>query len=184
MTSSKTVKPRTSAAVVEMAADVYVNTRCFASPMRYARHRVNANTFPVTTTTVSARCRHRCPSPAVQVPVRSLGSGRMKGPEPHHPLRRASSARWHAHLWSAGKPPSVHRRSATTRTRFHSLRSSESCEAQLMTNVSISRQRPGPNPALELTCYGGQPCPGGNALRAFCATMPTLPAVARSSALR
>ena len=41
-----------------------------------------------------------------------------------------------------------------------------------------------PNPALELTCHGVQPCPGGNALRAFCATMPTLPAVARSSALR
>ena len=41
-----------------------------------------------------------------------------------------------------------------------------------------------PNPALELTGYGVQPWPGGNALRAFCATMPMLPAVARSSALR
>ena len=41
-----------------------------------------------------------------------------------------------------------------------------------------------PNPPLELTFYGVPPCPGGNALRAFCATMPTLPAVARSSALR
>ena len=199
-----------------------VNTRCVASPMRYASHRMNASTCPVAIRTVSARCRHRCPSPAVQapacnlgsvrmsesepqpqlrrvnsdrsrhrcpspvvqVPARNLGSGRVNGPESHRRLRRVSPARCYAHLSSVGKPPSVHRRSATTRTRIHGLRSPESCETQLMPNVSLSRHRPGPNPALELTCYGGQPCPGGNALRAFCATMPTLPAVARSSALR
>ena len=54
----------------------------------------------------------------------------------------------------------------------------------LSTTAALARQRMPPNPALELTCYGRQPCPGGNALRAFCATMPTLPAAARSSALR
>ena len=164
-----------------------VNTRCVASPMRYASHRMNANTCPVAIRTVSARCRHRCPSPAVQVPAcnlgsvrmsesephpqlrrvnsdrsrhrcpspifqvpaRDLGSGRVNGPESHLQLRRVGSASWHAHLSSARKPQSVHRRSTTTRTRLCGFRSPESCETQLMTNVSLSRHRPGPNPTLK-----------------------------------
>ena len=197
MTSLKAVKPRTSAAVVAVVTDVYVNTRCVASPMRYAKHRVNTNTCPVAITTVSARCRHRfpspavqvpasnlgsvrmsesephpqlrrvnsdrsrhrCPSPVVQVPARDLGSSRVNGPESYHQLRRVSSASWHAHLSSARKPPSVHRRSATTRTRLHGLRSPESCETQLMTNVSPSRHRPGPNPTLKRSTNGRPPGP-------------------------
>ena len=197
MTSINPVRPRTSAAIVAVATDVDVNTRCVASPMRYASHRMNANTCPVAISTVIARCRHRCPSPAVQVPAcnlgsvrmsesephpqprrvssdrsrhrcpspifqvpaRNFGSGRTSGPESHHQLRRVSSASWHAHLSSARKPPSVHRRSATTRTRLHGLRSPESCETQLMTNVSLSRHRPGPNPMLKRSTNGRPPGP-------------------------
>ena len=107
----------------------------------------------------SDRGRHRCPSPVVQVPARDLGSSRVNGPESYHQLRRVSSASWHAHLSSARKPPSVHRRSATTRTRLRRLRSPESCETQLMTNVSVSRHRPGPNPTLKRSTNGRPPGP-------------------------
>ena len=107
----------------------------------------------------SDRSRHSCPSPVVQISARNLGSGQMNGPESHHQLRRVSSARWHAHLSSVGKSPFEHCRFATTRARLRSLRSPESCETQLMTNVSLSRHRPGPNPTLKRSTNGRPPGP-------------------------
>ena len=77
--------------VVETDADA--NRQCPASPMLNTRHRVNTSGWPVAITSVSARYRHCCPSPVVQVTACNLGSGRMNGLEPHPQLRRVSSDR-------------------------------------------------------------------------------------------
>ena len=149
MTSLNAVKPGSSIAAVAVVTNADETFECAASPKLRAWQHVNSSVWSVAITLVGARRHYRCPSSVVQVPARNRGSGRVNGPESQNQLRRVSSARWHAHLSSARKPPSVHRRSATTRTRLHGLRSPESCETQLMTNVSLSRHRPGPNPTLK-----------------------------------
>ena len=111
-------------------------------------------------------------NPAVIPVVIQGASVASVGALARHQLRSHQSS-------SAGQASSL-RDSANKTSRFQPAAVYNSRHAIVLPTP----RRSGPNPALELTCYGRQPCPGGNALRAFCATMPMPPAVARSSALR
>ena len=149
MTSLNAVKPGSSIAAVAVVTNADEKFECAASPKLFARHRVITSVWPVAITLIGARSQHRCPSPMVQIPARYPGSGQVIGPQPHRQPRRVRSASWCARLSSVVQLTIKHRRSSATQTRVCGLRSSESCETQLMPNVSLTRHRPGPNPTLK-----------------------------------